>query len=498
MTKKFLRVLAGLTLPACTIAMVACNGFGIDGELSSSEKSETSANVDSTEPTPAQSSENLTTSEPAESSVAPVTPDSSESTSIGSGEESSTGSESTPEASSEESSTSSEPVHEHTFNQEVATEDYLASPATCTEKAKYFYSCVCGEKGSETFEYGEPLGHGFATIWSYDDTNHWHAATCGHTDEKKDLAPHVFTVAEDGLSKSCECGYTVDCIVDVDVLLEAEDAVLNPAHISIDENAHGGKYALGFDNCGQGMYFRYFAYEDGEKEVDVAYATNCDYAYMTMFVNGGTGIKVTFSEKTGWFGDSHQTAVATVNANFTKGWNEIYLIKNGTEAEDWGQYAQIDYIKIKGSGKDFTGQEFDRTVNSFKLEAEMAAWHYANAGTRPIRWDNNGISLNFGLGEMNAVGDGVKFVVKAAYTGTYKVRLAYGADSNTRDISVYINDELVNENKPLENGTERWNDIKPDNSGITLPMEKGETYTIDFQRGNSWFVADYLLLELVK
>lgn len=504
MTNKFLRVLAKLTLPACTLAMVACNGIG--GDLSSSEKNETSATstpttsatIDSTEPTPSQSSESVITSEQAESSVTPATSDSSESVPSASSEEPSESSESTPIPSSEEPSTSSEPAHEHVFNQEVASEEYLASPATCTEKAKYYYSCTCGEKGSETFEYGEPLGHSFASTWSHDETNHWHAATCEHTDEKKDLAPHTFTVAEDGLSKSCECGYKVDCIVDVDVLLEAEDAVLNPAHISIDENAHGGKYALGFDDCGQGMYFRYFAYEEGEKEVDVAYATNCDYAYMTMFVNGGTGIKVTFSEKTGWFGDTHQTEIATVNANFTKGWNEIYLIKNGVADDDYGQYAQIDYIKVRGSGKDFTGQEFDRTVNSYKLEAEIAAWHYANGSTRPIHWNNSGISLDFGLGEINAVGDGVKFAVKAAYTGTYKVRLAYGADSNTRDISVYINDDLVNENKPLENGTTGWNDIKLDNSGITVEMEKGETYTIDFRRGNGWFVADYLLLELVK
>lgn len=490
MTNKFLRVLAKLTLPACTIAMVACNGIG--GDLSSSEKSETSitptpttsASIDSTEPTPAQSSENVTTSEEAESSATPATPDSSESV---------------PSVSSEEPSTSSEPAHEHVFNQEVASEEYLASPATCTEKAKYFYSCVCGKRGSETFEYGEPLGHSFASTWSHDETNHWHAATCEHTDEKKDLAPHTFTVAEDGLSKSCECGYTVDCIVDVDVLLEAEDAVLNPAHISIDENAHGGKYALGFDDCGQGMYFRYFAYEEGEKEVDVAYATNCDYAYMTMFVNGGVGIKVTFSEKTGWFGDSHQTAITTVNANFAKGWNEIYLIKNGVADDDYGQYAQIDYIKVKGSGKDFTGQEFDRTVNSYKLEAEVAAWHWQDKNVRPSRWDSAKFSMGFGLGSMNAAGDGVKFVVKAAHTGTYKVRLAYGANDNgVRNIGVYINDALVNEGNNLENGSNAWDEVKLDNSGITLDMEKSETYTIDFRGGGTWYNPDYLLLELVK
>ena len=51
------------------------------------------------------------------------------------------------------------PSHTHKFNLETATDKYLATAATCTEKALYYYSCSCGERGSETFEYGSPLGH---------------------------------------------------------------------------------------------------------------------------------------------------------------------------------------------------------------------------------------------------------------------------------------------------------------------------------------------------
>ena len=47
----------------------------------------------------------------------------------------------------------------HTYDQKVTTEEYLASAATETEPAKYYYSCICGEKGTETFEYGAPIGH---------------------------------------------------------------------------------------------------------------------------------------------------------------------------------------------------------------------------------------------------------------------------------------------------------------------------------------------------
>ena len=47
----------------------------------------------------------------------------------------------------------------HTFDQEVATDKYLKTPADCTHKAVYYKSCACGEKGTETFESGEALGH---------------------------------------------------------------------------------------------------------------------------------------------------------------------------------------------------------------------------------------------------------------------------------------------------------------------------------------------------
>ena len=48
----------------------------------------------------------------------------------------------------------------HNFTAETVAEKYLKSAATCTEKAVYYKSCTgCGEKGTETFESGNPLGH---------------------------------------------------------------------------------------------------------------------------------------------------------------------------------------------------------------------------------------------------------------------------------------------------------------------------------------------------
>lgn len=49
--------------------------------------------------------------------------------------------------------------HVHSYVCQVSTDAYLASSATCTQTSKYYYSCSCGEKGDQTFDYGDALGH---------------------------------------------------------------------------------------------------------------------------------------------------------------------------------------------------------------------------------------------------------------------------------------------------------------------------------------------------
>ena len=61
----------------------------------------------------------------------------------------------------------------HDFTAEVAEEKYLKSAATCTEKAVYYKSCtVCGEKGTETFEVGNILGHDWGKWQSNGNDTH--------------------------------------------------------------------------------------------------------------------------------------------------------------------------------------------------------------------------------------------------------------------------------------------------------------------------------------
>lgn len=52
-------------------------------------------------------------------------------------------------------------VHVCEFNVAAAKPKYIKTRATCTARAEYYYSCSCGEAGTETFEYGDFGGHDY-------------------------------------------------------------------------------------------------------------------------------------------------------------------------------------------------------------------------------------------------------------------------------------------------------------------------------------------------
>ena len=88
---------------------------------------------------------------------------------------------------------------------------FEAVEATCTENGntEYWYCPTCGKYYSDANATAEisqsdtvlpAKGHKFSEDWSYDDTYHWHAATCGHTDEMSDKAEHTHI---DGICSIC-------------------------------------------------------------------------------------------------------------------------------------------------------------------------------------------------------------------------------------------------------------------------------------------------------
>lgn len=118
--------------------------------------------------------------------------------------------------------------HTHSFTEEKPIDRALIMPATCTTKATYYKSCVCGvasTSNKNVFEYGAPLGH------KDEDNNHvcdacpltvsehnyvgGKCAVCGKVEKECDhteLYKHYVDLGELGacggsiLYYSCECG----------------------------------------------------------------------------------------------------------------------------------------------------------------------------------------------------------------------------------------------------------------------------------------------------
>lgn len=51
--------------------------------------------------------------------------------------------------------------HTHDFSRKVTVYEYIKSNATCSVPTTYYYSCQCGEKGTDTFTYGATISHSF-------------------------------------------------------------------------------------------------------------------------------------------------------------------------------------------------------------------------------------------------------------------------------------------------------------------------------------------------
>ncbi|MBQ4098134.1 MAG: hypothetical protein IJC72_02390 [Clostridia bacterium] len=109
-------------------------------------------------------------------------------------------------------------VHTHVFDRKTVNDEYLKSPATCENKAVYYYSCKCGEKGEETFENGNALGHSFTNYKDNGDNTKTAECDngCGKTNTIQKEHVHSYssvitppTCEDEGYTTyTCGCGDT--------------------------------------------------------------------------------------------------------------------------------------------------------------------------------------------------------------------------------------------------------------------------------------------------
>ncbi|MBO5100947.1 MAG: hypothetical protein J6C39_00250 [Clostridia bacterium] len=77
----------------------------------------------------------------------------------------------------------------HTYDKKVNTAGYLVSPVTCADTAEFYFSCACGAKGSEKFTGDAAFSHSYTESWLVGKDGHWHG--CSACGKKKDYSVHI-------------------------------------------------------------------------------------------------------------------------------------------------------------------------------------------------------------------------------------------------------------------------------------------------------------------
>ena len=94
-------------------------------------------------------------------------------------------------------------VTAHQYNQEKAETGCLKTAATCTDRAVYYKSCVCGARGTATFESGNSLGHDFS-VRQYGENDHWmKCSRCDATDTKEAHSGGEATCTQKAVCEKC-------------------------------------------------------------------------------------------------------------------------------------------------------------------------------------------------------------------------------------------------------------------------------------------------------
>ena len=197
----------------------------------------------------------------------------------------------------------------HVWNEGVVT-----TPATETTEGVKTYTCtVCGNTKTATIGMLDHV-HTFDTErWEYDTANHWHPATCAHTDEKKDIAAHTF---DDGVVTKPEgygvvgekkftctvCGYSYTQDIDA---LDAKDNTISFANDLVEEKTYDG-LAFIIDPAKVNR--------NGDGEITVTYRGENDTAFTaTAPTNVGEyTVKVSVAATAEWKGGEITTTI-TIN-----------------------------------------------------------------------------------------------------------------------------------------------------------------------------------------
>jgi len=234
-----------------------------------------------------------------------------------------------------------------------------------------------------------------------------------------------------------------------DVEFEAEEYLSNYGTGKSNSNyrnnplAHRGGYVGGLDDAGQGIYINYLCPFAGTFELD-AYYLHSDRpdgqktAHHDVRVNGYAQEGFDYTENTGWGGDNFRPAKATINVTLQQGWNTISIMKNGTKADNWGSFAELDYLVLKGNGEKYNVDDLAKYGSRppfYRLEAEMGSPRKKNKISYTVECKNPCIaeddthkySNGFLMGSIESTYDGVEWQFNSPVKAKYLVAISYAS-----------------------------------------------------------------------
>ena len=284
--------------------------------------------------------------------------------------------------------------------------------------------------------------------------------------------------------------------VDRDVILEAEDGVIDGkgAKTAGCENASGGKIACDFNNCGQGLYFNYFAPVGGDHELEIAYWTGAANSKQDLYVNGTRQQTIVYEQETGWANGFNDAALAHTTIRLEEGYNTINIIKYGTSSDtsSYGGYVQLDYLIVKGTGETYDAAQLDLTVTSMRIEAELGYFHTSTAAPVAIGSAGNG----YVVGEINKEGDGADFAFLVPEDGQYELHIVYGKGAGANPIDIRLNNDASITYALEDYPNQAWNVFYESATAATLTLSSKKVNKLSVTRSaeGKWFCFDAIVL----
>ena len=320
--------------------------------------------------------------------------------------------------------------------------------------------------------------------------------------------------------------FTILSVV-ADVKLEAERNMLNFAKQYKDNAlASGGAYAGSIDNCGQGFYINYFNYVAGDFTLEAYYMTASVGSFHGVYINGVKQGRLDYTENTGWgTAERIAPACATLTITLTKGWNTICILKDGTQSENWGGWAEMDYFIIKGTNATYNIDDYSEynldAPDTYRLEAELGGHIKRYYEGDNAKWYADtivpgavaGTSHGYRVAGIDNYGQGLEWYLECRRAGKYRVTVsfAHAYEANCSKIYFYHSTTHLREQMmtieylqtnylkgilDLDAGS-GWDNYQVNSITLELELSEGDNFIYVTKDSEYYFQLDYIDLTYI-